>query len=174
MRKVFFYTFLITSISLFFAKSVLAICPLCTIAVGSGVGLARYFGVDDTISGLWIGGLIVSLIYWTIDWLKKKNIKFKGKEILSVILWYAITILPLYFTGILGNPKNSLLCFCGLYFDKLTLGVITGSIAFWFGAEWYFYLKEKHGGKAYFPFPKVLMPIFPLIILSIIFYFLIG
>jgi hypothetical protein len=164
--------FSIVAITLLFAKRVLAICPLCTISVGGGVGLARYLGVDDTISGLWIGGLIVSLIYWTIDWLKKKNIKFKGKEILSLIFWYLITILPLYFSGFLGNPKNSLLCFCGLYFDKLLLGMILGSSGFWLGAESYLYLKERHGGYAYFPFQKVLMPIFPLIILSLIFYFL--
>jgi len=173
MKKILLYIFSIIAISLLFAKKALAVCPLCTIAVGAGVGLSRWLGIDDTICGLWIGGLTVSLITWTIDWLGKKNIRFKGIKIITILSYYLLILSPLYFTGILGNPKNSLLCFCGLYFDKLTLGVITGSIAFWFGAEWYFYLKEKHGGKAYFPFQKVLMPIFPLIILSIIFYFLI-
>jgi len=174
MRKNSLYIFFIIAVGLLFAKKALAVCPICTIGVGAGLGFSRWLGVDDIISGLWIGGLIVSLIYWTIDWLGKKNIRFKGKEILSVIFWYLITISPLYFTGFLGNPQNSLFCFCGFYFDKLFLGIITGSIAFWFGASWYYYLKEKHGGRAYFPFQKVLMPIFPLIILSIIFYFLIG
>jgi hypothetical protein len=56
--------------------------------------------------------------------------------------------------------------------DKLLLGIVVGSVAFWFGAEWYFHLKEKNGGRAYFPFQKVVMPVSPLIIMSIAFYFL--
>jgi hypothetical protein len=42
---------------LFFAETASAICPLCTIAVGAGVGLSRWIGVDDAVTGLWIGGL---------------------------------------------------------------------------------------------------------------------
>ncbi len=38
------------------ANSAQAICPICTIAVGAGVGFSRYLGIDDTIAGLWIGG----------------------------------------------------------------------------------------------------------------------
>ena len=58
------------------------------------------------------------------------------------------------------------------WLDKLLLGTIVGSFGFWAGAEWYYYLKEKNHGHAYFPFQKVVMPISPLIILSIIFYFI--
>jgi len=172
MKKIPIYLFLIIAVGSLFAKKVLAVCPICTIAVGAGVGFSRWLGIDDIITGLWVGGLLVSLIYWTIDWLKKKNLKFKGSNIFVITFWYLITILPLYFTGLLGNKQNSLFCFCGFYFDKLMLGIILGSVAFWFGASWYFYLKEKNQGKAYFPFQKVVMPISPLIILSIIFYFL--
>ncbi|PIU42706.1 MAG: hypothetical protein CO034_03045 [Parcubacteria group bacterium CG_4_9_14_0_2_um_filter_35_11] len=171
-NKVPLLIFLIISISLLFTPKVLAICPLCTVAVGAGVGLARWLGVDDTISGLWIGGLTVSLIAWTIDWLEKKNIRFKGRKIVTILGYYLLMVVPLYFSGFLGNPHNSLICFCGFHFDKLLLGIIAGSIGFWFGASWYYYLKEKHGSRAYFPFQKVVMPIAPLIILSIIFYFL--
>jgi hypothetical protein len=32
-------------------------------------------------------------------------------------------------------------------------------------------LKQKNGGKAHFPFEKVVLPVAPLIILSVIFYF---
>ena len=49
-----------------------AICPICTLAVGAGVGLSRWLGVDDTVTGLWIGGLTVSMILWTIFWADKK------------------------------------------------------------------------------------------------------
>ena len=170
MKKIFLFSLSVLGLNLFFAKQALAVCPICTIAVGAGVGLSRWLGIDDAITGLWVGGLTVSMIAWTESWLEKKNILFKGRIFVNVLVYYALIVIPLYYSGIIGNPLNTL-CACGL--DKLLFGIIAGSIAFWFGASWYFYLKEKNNGHAYFPFQKVVMPISPLIILSIIFYFLI-
>ena len=152
---------------------VYAVCPICTIAVGAGVGLSRWLGIDDTITGLWIGGFIVSLISWTESWLEKKNIRFRGRLFIDILGYYILIVIPLYYTDILGNPINTL-SFCGIdKIDKLIFGIIIGSLFFWLGAVWYFYLKKKNNGQSYFPFQKVIMPIFPLIVLSIIFYFLI-
>lgn len=169
MKKilVFIFSFLISGF--FSINKALAVCPLCTVAVGAGVGFSRWLGIDDTITGLWIGGLIVSLIMWTDDWLEKKNIRFKGRIVLIIFAYYALVVIPLYYSGIIGHPLNTL-CFCHL--DKLLFGIITGSIVFWCGASWYYYLKEKNKGHAYFPFQKVVMPILPLIILSVLYYFL--
>jgi len=169
MKKISIYFLFIFAISFLFAEKALAVCPICTIAVGAGVGLSRYFGVDDAITGLWVGGLIVSMIVWTESWLEKKNIRFKGRILINIFAYYALIIIPLFYSGIIGNPLNTL-CACGL--DKLLFGIIAGSLAFWFGASWYFHLKEKNNGHAYFPFQKVVMPILPLIILSVIYYFL--
>jgi len=169
MKKISIYFLFIFAISFLFAKNVLAVCPICTIAVGVGVGLSRWLGIDDAITGLWVGGLIVSMITWTESWLEKKNIRFKGRIFVNIFAYYALIIIPLYYSGIIMNPIHAF-CACGL--DKLLLGIIVGSFAFWFGASWYFYLKEKNNGHAYFPFQKVVMPILPLIILSIIYYFL--
>ncbi len=169
MKKLLIYFLSIFFFSFLFAKKTLAVCPICTIAVGTGVGLSRWLGIDDMITGLWIGGLIVSMITWTENWLEKKNVRFKGRIFVNVLGYYTLIIIPLYYYGIIGNPANTL-CFCGL--DKLLFGIIAGSIAFWFGASWYYYLKEKNNGHAYFPFQKVVMPVSPLLILSIIYYFL--
>lgn len=169
MKKIPIYLLFVFAISFLFAQKALAVCPICTIAVGVGVGLSRWLGIDDVITGLWIGGLIVSMIVWTESWLDKKNIHFKGRAFVNALAYYALIIIPLYYSGIIGNPMNTL-CFCGL--DKLLFGIIAGSVAFWFGASWYFYLKEKNNGHAYFPFQKVVMPILPLIILSVIYYLL--
>ena len=76
MINKFKISFLVILGSLFMAKTSLAVCPVCTVAVGAGVGLSRWLGVDDLITGTWIGGLLVSMIWWTIDWLNKKNIRF--------------------------------------------------------------------------------------------------
>lgn len=143
-----------------------AVCPVCTIAVAGGVGFSRWLGIDDTITGLWIGGLIVSFIFWTINWLNKKNIRFFGRKIIITVAYYLLTILPLYYTNIMGHHLNKI---WGI--DKLLFGITIGSIAFLAGALTYQKVKEKRG-KAHFHFQKVLMPIAPLIILSLVFYFL--
>jgi len=169
MKRAIIFSFSVLGLSLLFAKHALAVCPICTIAVGAGVGLSRYLGIDDAITGLWVGGLVVSMITWTESWLDKKNIHFKWRAVATTVAYYLFVIVPLYFTGMIANPANAIY---STWMDKLLLGIVVGSVAFWFGAEWYFSLKEKNGGHAYFPFQKVVMPVSPLIIMSIVFYFL--
>ena len=144
-----------------------AFCPVCTVAVGAGVGLSRYFGIDDTISGLWIGGLTISAIMWTLNWLEKKNIYFRFKKIITASAHYLIIVAPLYYINIIGHPLNTL---WGI--DKILLGVIFGSMSFYLGGKWYHFLKKQNNNRAHFPFQKVAMPMAPLVLLSIIFYFL--
>ena len=170
-KKAFIYPLSIFAASFFFTLPTLAVCPICTIAVGAGVGFSRWLGIDDIITGLWVGGLVVSVIAWTESWLERKKIRFRGRIFANILFYYALIIIPLYYSGIIGNP-HSILYIDGYGLDKLLFGIITGSLAFWFGASWYFYLKEKNNGRAYFPFQKVIMPILPLVILSIIFYLL--
>lgn len=169
MKKIIIFVLSIFGLNLLIAKQALAVCPICTIAVGAGVGLSRWLGIDDSITGLWIGGLTVSMITWTLSWFDRKNIRLRGRTLATIAGYYLLIVVPLYFMGIIGNPLN-IICACGL--DKLIVGIIVGSIAFWFGASWYFHLKEKNGGHAYFPFQKVVMPVSPLIVMSLIFYFL--
>lgn len=144
-----------------------AVCPVCTVAVSAGVGLSRWFGVDDTVTGLWLGGLSVSLIIWSIKWMEERNIRFRGRTVITSVSYYLLVCLPLYVGGILGHPENT---FLGI--DKLILGMTVGSGAFYAGAWCYERLKEKNLGHANFPFQKVVMPITPLLILSVIFYYL--
>jgi hypothetical protein len=152
-----------------------AVCPVCTVAVGAGVGLARYFGIEDTITGVWIGGLIISLSLWTIDWLEKKNClasqdlakpeKLRLRNILIVLGYYLITIVPLFWKGVIGHPLNKM---CGM--DKILLGTLVGSAGFALGAVAHFKLKKKNNDRVYFPFQKVVFSIAPLLILSLMFY----
>ena len=161
------FTFLFLGLFLFFARSAQAVCPVCVVAVSACVGLSEYLGIDDTISGLWIGGLLVSMTIWTIDWLKKKNIRFYGRKILTATLFYVFTIGPLYKNEMIGHPLNK---FWGV--DKLLLGIILGSIFFLVAVFLNSYLKKKNNDKVFFPFQKVVVPIVILGILSGIFYFL--
>ena len=161
---------LLPSLALLLLKVNLAnavVCPVCTVAFGVGVGFSRWLGIYDSITGLWIGGLMVAIISWTIDWLDKKSIKFKGRNAVIIVTFYLLTVIPLFWIEIMGNPLNTL---WGI--DKLLLGIIVGSVVFYSANVWYFELKEKNGGKAHFPFQRVVMPVSSLIITSLAFYIL--
>lgn len=147
------------------AAKAVPICVICTAAVGAGVGLSRWLGVDDSIAGLWIGGLAVSITLWTINWLGGKNIKFFGRQPLIFIIYYASIIWPLYHYNIIGHPLNKL---WGI--DKLLLGIIIGTVGFIVAISFNEYLKKKNGGRVYFPFQKVIIPVGLLAILSLALY----
>lgn len=167
MKKYFFLTIPALSLIALPAK---AVCPVCVVAVGAGLGLSEYLGIDDSIAGVWIGGLIVGLIAWTINWFNKKDYKFGNKDvrdILTTIIYYTMVIWPLLSKDFIGNQGNKLF---GI--DKLALGITAGSIVFLGANLWYNNIKKKNGGHAWFPFQKVAWPIGALIISSVIFYFL--
>jgi hypothetical protein len=149
-----------------------AVCPVCTVAVVGGIELSRWLGIDDSVTGLWVGGLTVSLILWTLDWFGRKNINFRYQKIITVIGYLVLIILPLYFLNIINFSFITISSFCGCGLNKMLVGIIAGMIFFYLGAAWYEYLKKKNNGHAHFPFQKVVMPILPLLILSFVFYFL--
>lgn len=168
MNKIsFLFLGLLLTATILFALPSKAFCPVCTIAVGLGVGLSRWLKVDDLLSGAWIGGLVVSMILWTEDWLSKKKINFNFSLPAIAVFYYLIIILPLYFTGIMGHPLNQL---WGI--DKLLLGIIAGSLVFLLSVGVNSFLKKKNQGKVYFPYQKVVLPVSFLIIISLIFYIL--
>jgi len=146
-----------------------AFCPVCTVAVAAGVGLSRWLGVDDTISGLWVGALTVSMSLWTINWLKEKGwIKNFWWNPLIFIAYYIMILIPFWKTDIISfHPSNLIL---GV--DKILFGVVTGSAAFTIGYLFHLMLKEHNHGKSYFPYQKIVYSISPLIILAVIFYFI--
>ncbi|MDP3052929.1 MAG: hypothetical protein Q8N22_03200 [bacterium] len=166
MRKIL--TIVGTMAGLLTARLTLAVCPVCTIAIAGGIGLSRWLGVDDAVSGVWVGGLIISGIILFLNWLDKKEIHFKFRRLVVAVLFYFVVVLPLYWAGIMGHPYNK---FCGM--DKLLLGIIGGSAAFLIGNWFSNFLKKKNQGKALFPFQKAVLPISFLIILSAIFFYLI-
>ncbi|MCX6812589.1 MAG: hypothetical protein NTW79_03130 [Candidatus Berkelbacteria bacterium] len=140
-------------------------CSVCTVAIIGGVGLSRWLRVDDTISGVWVGAFLVSIIYWTISWLSRHKIKFFLRDFLTAIFYYILVIWPLYSAKIIGHSLNKIF---GV--DKLVVGIFFGSIVFIFSIGLYFWLKKKNGGHAHFPFEKVAIPVVSLILTSGIFF----
>jgi len=143
-------------------------CPVCTVTVIAGLGISRLLGIDDLITSIWIGGLILSLSFITIDWIKKKWPKLNSKyyRFSTFILMYLFVLIPLKLNHTIGIIRNS---FWGI--DKIILGIIIGSIVFLAGA-WADKYQRKKFKKIFFPFQKVVFPVLSLVITSLVFYFL--
>jgi hypothetical protein len=169
MKNRILLLFTICSAALLSAPKALAICPVCTVAVGAGIGFSRWMGVNDSITGLWLGGFLLSASLWTIDWLNRKNIRFFLQRFLVILAYYAFAIIPLYYAKIITNPF-AFVCSCAS--DKLLLGIIEGTAVFFFGTKLYEFLKERNNSHAHFPYEKVVFPVASLAIFTIIFYFL--
>jgi len=161
--------FLITVfvLSLIIVPPIHAVCPVCTVAVGAGLGISRFLGIDDSISGIWIGGLILSTGLWLSDWLAKKGIHLPFKRIISVLLVFLFVIPPLYWSRMIGLPGNAL---WGI--DKVLLGVGFGSTLFLFALFLDKLLRKGKNGKVYVHYQKVIIPVFLLFLGSLIFYLL--
>ena len=151
-----------------FAKPAMAMCPVCTVAVGAGLGFSRYLGIDDTITGVWIGGLFASSTMWLIGWLEKKNIKIWWSKLLAYLGMYGLLALSFYFLDVVGHPTNQL---WGI--DKVVLGTVLGSLIFVGFAKLHLYLKKRNGDKVFFPFQKVIFTYGSLVLLTVVFYLLV-
>lgn len=153
-------------VSLFLVKGVFAVCPLCTIAVAGGVEVSRVLGVDDLITGVWIGGLIVSMSFWFSDWLTKKNFLKKGwREVLSLMFFYLLTVPFLYWGKLIGVANNT---FLGV--DKIIFGIVIGSMVFVLAVLTDRFLRQINNNQIFFYYQKVLIPLFFLTITSFVFY----
>jgi len=150
----------------FFSTTALAhaFCPVCTVAVGAGLGLSRYLKIDDLISGVWIGAVLMSTSLWFAGYLKKKKFNTLFAPLFALFL-YATTFVPLKFYNVIGHADNSIY---GI--DKLIIGTIIGTIAFPLAAFTHLKLK-KINGKSYFPLQSVAIPVITLVIISLIIFF---
>lgn len=148
-----------------FALPAQAVCPICTIAVAGGLGISRMLGIDDVITGVWIGGLIISTGMWTADFTKKRKWPIPHSELLSIIGYYLLVLVPLYWSDFIGLPGNTL---GGV--DKIILGTAIGSFMFIVGMWLDKYLRKINDGKVFVYFQKVLLPVSMLTITSVVLY----
>ncbi len=154
---------LFTVYCLLFAAPVRAVCPVCTVAVGGGLLISHYLGVDDLIAGVWIGGLTLSLGLWTGSALKRKYFKYQ-EWFWTAGLWI-MTIFGLKQAGFIGQPT------CKIHgHDKLLSGIVFGTIAFVLGFLLDLLLRKMNKtnkGKALFPYQKVISPLIFLVLASV-------
>lgn len=145
---------------------VYAHCPLCTGAMVAGVTVARIYGVDDAVLGLWIGALIVSTALWFNRVVKRQYIPFQGL-VLSVIA-FLFTVIPMYYAGIFGGVYATIF---GI--DKMLFGMVAGGIALYIGIALSNEIK-KLKGRTLFPFQTIAIVLLMLIVTSSIFLYATG
>ncbi len=167
MKKVLSVMFFSVLATIMILPVAQAVCPVCTVAVGAGLEGMRLLGVDDVITGIWAGGLTLSLFFWTAGWLKKHNVKSAFWQIVvPFVFYYGLLALVYALPGVHFGAST----LCGV--DKFLLGIIVGTIAFYLGARWYVKIKRENGGHAKFAFQKVVVPLSFLIVATIIFWFI--
>lgn len=162
MKKFILPILLLLSLYIF-PTQVRAVCPVCTVAVAGGIGISRYLGIDDTVTGLWIGAFIISSALWFSSWLRKKHIHIKYQDIISILFFYLLVIVPLKLTGFLGHLTNTIF---GI--DKIIFGSFLGSLLFLSSVLLDKYLRSKNNGKVYVYYQKVILPVLILSISSLL------
>lgn len=142
-----------------------AVCPLCTVAVAGGLGISRWLGIDDSITGVWVGGLILSSGFWLSDWIGKRNWNLPHRNIVSIFIFYLLVIPPLYWAKLIGLTGNTI---WGI--DKILFGSSIGMMLFLLGFYTDKWLRTKNAGKVFIYYQKVILPVFLLTLGSFVFY----
>ncbi|MBQ0013369.1 MAG: hypothetical protein KBS86_02250 [Proteobacteria bacterium] len=145
-----------------------AVCPVCTVAVGAGLEGARLLGVEDVITGIWAGGLTLSMAGWTANYMRSRGVKGAFWYVLDFVLYYALLLMVYFIPS--GRPIVLFGDKCMWGIDQFLLGIIVGSVVFFVMEVWYANIKKNNGGHAKFPFQKVVMPFGGLLVVTLIFW----
>jgi hypothetical protein len=140
-------------------RAALAHCPLCVAGAAAGVTLTRWVGVDDSITGVWIGAFLGAISFWTDSGLSRRK-KFRYSKPLIYIIIFGLTIWSFYKFQLVIRMSQI------FGFDKLTFGMITGGALF--------YLIDLIKIKHYFPYQKIAISLGSMAILSLVIYILIN
>lgn len=129
--------------------------------------MSRYLGIDDTVSGVWMGALTFITALWVVKWLESKKIWFWFRRPIIVIAMFILAIWPLQSIGMIGHPANTL---WGV--DRLLLGMLVGAAAFMLASFFDALARIVNHDKVLVPFQKVIFPVTILALTSGIFYVL--
>ena len=138
-------------------------CAVCTVAVGASLEVARRYGVDDAVVGVWAGAMLALLGYWLILWFEKKNWNFVGRDLLLM----AVSVGSIGFMYV--NMPYQAKVIGIFYMDPLLFSTVLGALTFIYVSKFYQWMKAKNGGHAHFPFEKVVLPVLALVLLSLYF-----
>lgn len=170
MKKLFVFFFFLVSLFAIhyslFTREALAHCPLCVAGAGVGLSLARIIGVDDTITGVWIAGLLGAISFWTYTAVSKRKIFFLLKPLVYIVI-FATTIWSFYKFRLIFRMVQVF----GM--DKLTFGMTVGGIAFYL-IDLLDDLIIIKRGKVFFPYQRIVVSLGSMVALSLAMYVLVN
>ncbi len=147
--------------------SVMAHCPLCTGITIAGVGATRAIGLDDSLVGVFAGGMVFSSALWINNILEKRGFKKSKVRALSLIIAIFIATLITYYSAGLAGPGNNMRLF-GV--ERLTFGTVSGTVfsagAFMLSSK----MKERNEGRALFSYQTIVLSVAALIINALLFW----
>ncbi len=148
---------------------VYAHCPLCVAGAAVGITLTRWVGVDDSITGIWIGGFLGAIAFWLSNSFGRENIIFFNRFIgaLIYLLVFATTLWSFYKFNLIIRMDSI------FGFDKLTFGMILGSVIFYLVDILNNFIKRKNG-KRLFPYQSMVFSLGSMVVVSIAVYILIN
>ncbi len=138
-------------------SAVMAMCPLCTAATVAAVAVTRAYGLDDIVVGIFIGGSIMSTVFWINRVLLRRH---KGKSYIQnqflIILLVSLlsTVATFYFAGMLGSQVQKYLIF-GI--DRILVGSVLGMGVSLAAPNVNQSIRSLNGGKNYLPLQMILV-----------------
>ena len=137
-------------------------CPLCTFAIGAGVGVAESLGVPSVVVGIWAGALLTLLGYWMIKFFDKRGWKFWGRDVL--LIGVSVAMIGFAYVGDLQYTPQEI--WSVIYLDPILFGALLGMVVLIVVEKLYEWMKRKNGGHAHFPFERVVLPVVALALVS--------
>ncbi len=168
LRKAAFFLLVLALTLGFGIPQVNAMCPLCTVGAAAGLGIARYYGVDDSVSGIWLGALAVSTGVW-LNKIVKKRVRFARAPVQDAVVTtvlIAATILPFYLAGFFNGMPGMSDTFLGV--NKLVIGTVVGGAIMFAGTPISNYVKRARGRV--FPYQTMIIIFTLLAVTSIAFW----
>ena len=150
------------------ATPVSAACPVCIVGVSGGLIIAEWLGIDDLLVAIWIMGLMCAVSFWFATWLENFFVKkeIKVPRFLSNAYFWSILMFLITVAYFIGTDKLGWNLLWGI--DRLIIGSLLGTLAFFTSQILEKYLRNKNNGKAYFPYQKAILPFASLVLATII------
>ena len=147
----------------------LAHCPLCVAGAGVGLTLSRILGIDDSITGIWMGAFIGATAFWFQKSLGQRKKLFFKKWLgaLIYILFLGSTIWSFYRFNLVVRHGDI------FGYDKLTFGMVLGGVMFYLMDFVNAFIKRRNG-KALFPYQSIVFSLSSIIVTSLGVYILIN
>ncbi|OGM60002.1 hypothetical protein A2892_03845 [Candidatus Woesebacteria bacterium RIFCSPLOWO2_01_FULL_39_10b] len=162
----FFILFIFLFISV---TPIYAHCPLCVAGAGVGLTFSRLLGINDSITGVWIGAFIGALAFWFQRILGAKNKLFfkPSTGVFLYTLFLLATIWSFYKFDLVARHGEI------FGFHKLTFGMVVGSIVYCLVDLLNTYIKRK-SGKSFFPYQSIVFSLSSIVLTSVGIYILIN